>query len=45
MRFIDSLCPPALLYLLFVTIQVALDLTLGLISVAAIKTGFGIAGT
>ena len=45
MRFIDSLCPPALLYLLFVTIQVALDVSLGLIGVAAIKTGFGLAGT
>ena len=45
MRFIDSLCPPALLYLLFVTIQVALDVSLGLIGIAAIKTGFGIAGT
>jgi hypothetical protein len=45
MRFIDSLCPPALLYLLFVTIQVALDVSLGLLTVAAVKTAFGIAGT
>jgi hypothetical protein len=45
MRFIDSLCPPALLYLLFVTIQVALDLSLGLLGVAAIKAGVGIAVT
>lgn len=45
MRFIDSLCPPALLYLLFVTIQVALDLSLGLVGIAAVKGGFGLAGT
>lgn len=45
MRFIDSLCPPALLYLLFVTIQVAVDLSLGLVGVAAVKGAFGLAGT
>lgn len=44
MRFIDSLCPPALLYLLFVTIQIALDLSLGMFVVAAIKFGAGILG-
>ena len=44
MRFIDSLCPPALLYLLFVTIQIALDLSLGMFVVAAIKLGAGILG-
>ena len=45
MRFIDSLCPPALLYLLFVTIQVALDASLGMVGVAAVKAAFGLAGT
>ena len=44
MNFIDSLCPPALLYLLFVTIQVALDVSLGLLGVAAIKSAFGLVG-
>jgi len=43
MRFIDALCPPALLYLLFVTIQIALDLSLGLLTTAAIKTLLGVA--
>ena len=45
MRFIDSLCPPALLYVLFVSIQVALDISLGLFLTAAVKVGFGIIGT
>lgn len=45
MRFIDSLCPPALLYVLFVSIQVALDVSLGLFLTAAVKVGFGIIGT
>lgn len=44
MRFIDTLCPPALLYLLFVTIQVALDLSLGHVLTAGVKVGFGLAG-
>ena len=44
MRFIDALCPPALLYLLFVTIQIALDLSLGLLTTAALKTLLGLAG-
>lgn len=44
MRFIDALCPPALLYLLFVTIQVSLDLSLGLLVTAGIKTLMGVAG-
>ena len=45
MRFIDSLCPPALLYILYVTIQVGLDLSLGLWATAGIKTIMGVAGT
>ena len=44
MRFIDSLCPPALLYLLFVTIQIALDVSLGMFVLAAIKLAAGIIG-
>lgn len=44
MRFIDTLCPPALLYLLFVTIQVALDLSMGMILTAGVKTGMGLVG-
>ena len=45
MRFIDSLCPPALLYLLYVVVQVGLDLSLHLWATAAIKVIMGIAGT
>jgi hypothetical protein len=44
MRFIDVLCPPALLYLLFVTIQVALDVSLGLYLTAGVKMLLGGAG-
>ena len=43
MRFIDALCPPALLYLLFVTIQIALDLSMGMVLTAGVKTVFGVA--
>ena len=43
MRFIDALCPPALLYLLFVTIQIALDVAMGSLLTAGVKTVFGIA--
>ena len=43
MRFIDALCPPALLYLLFVTIQIALDVAMGALMTAGVKTVFGIA--
>jgi len=42
MRFIDSLCPPALLYVLFVSIQIALDISLGMFLTAAVKVGVGI---
>ena len=44
MRFIDSLCPPALLYALYTTIHVGLDLSLGLIATALIKVVMGVAG-
>lgn len=44
MRFIDSLCPPALLYALYTTIHVGLDLSLGLIATALIKVVMGVGG-
>lgn len=45
MRFIDALCPPALLYLIYIVIHVGLDLSLGLFATAIIKVVMGIAGT
>lgn len=45
MRFIESLCPPALLYMLFIVIQVGLDVSLGLILTAVVKLIMGVAGT
>ena len=44
MRFINSLCPPALLYLIFTSIHMGLDLSLGRYATAAIKAGMAIAG-
>ena len=44
MHFIDALCPPALLYLLYIVVHVGLDLSLGLFVTAAIKVLTGIAG-
>jgi hypothetical protein len=44
MRFIDSLCPPALLYLLYITVHVGLDLSLGLFLTAVAKVLMGVAG-
>jgi hypothetical protein len=44
MRFIDSLCPPSLLFVLFVAVQIALDVSLGLFVTAAMKFGFGVLG-
>jgi len=41
MRFIDSLCPPAMLYLIFLTVQVALDVSMGHLMTAGVKTVFG----
>ena len=43
MRFIEDLCPPALLYLIFLVIQLGFDLSLGMIPTFAIKLIFGIA--
>jgi hypothetical protein len=45
MRFIENLCPPALLYLVYIVIQVGLDLSLGLYMTAAMKVLAGLAGT
>jgi hypothetical protein len=45
MRFIENLCPPALLYLVYIVIQVGLDLSLGLYMTAVMKVVAGIAGT
>ena len=42
--FIEALCPPALLYLLYTTIHVALDLSLGLYATSLIKVVMGLAG-
>ena len=44
MRFIDALCPPALLYILYITVHVGLDLSLGLFVTAAAKVLMGVAG-
>lgn len=42
MYFIESLCPPAFLYMLYIAVHVALDLVFGLYLTAAIKFGTGI---
>ena len=43
MRFIEQLCPPALLYLIFLVVQLGLDLSLGLWITFAIKLCVGMA--
>lgn len=43
MRFIEDLCSPALLYLLFLVVQLGLDASLGLWATLVIKVVFGIA--
>jgi hypothetical protein len=42
--FIDALCPPALLYLLYITVHVGLDVSLGMFFTAVVKIVTGIAG-
>lgn len=42
--FIELLCPPALLYLLYSTVHIALDVSLGLYATAGIKLIMAIAG-
>lgn len=44
MRFIDSLCPPALLYLIYSVVHIGLDLSQGLFVTALIKLVMGVAG-
>ncbi len=44
MRFIDNLCPPALLYLLYSVIHTGLDLSRGMFITAAVKVVMGLAG-
>lgn len=44
MRFIDALCPPAMLYLLYIVIHIGLDLSLGLLATAAGKVVMGVTG-
>jgi hypothetical protein len=43
MNVIEKLCPPALLYLIFIVVQIGLDLSLGLYLMAATKVLFGAA--
>jgi hypothetical protein len=43
MRFIEDLCSPALLYLIFLVVQLGLDMSLGLWVTFTIKLFFGIA--
>lgn len=43
MRFIEDLCQPALLYLIFLVIQLGLDASLGLWVTLVIKTILGLA--
>lgn len=45
MRFIEQLCPPALLYLVYIVVQVGLDLSLGMYTMAVFKVIAGVAGT
>ena len=45
MRFIENLCPPALLYIVYIAVQVGLDLSLGLVLTAVVKLIWGLAGT
>jgi len=41
MQAIESLCPPALLFLIFLAIQLGLDLALGLFATAVVKVVLG----
>jgi hypothetical protein len=43
MRFIEDLCPPALLYAIFLAIQLGFDASLGLWATFAIKLVLGLA--
>ena len=43
MRFIEDLCPPALLYMIFLVIQLGLDASLGMWITMSIKAILGLA--
>lgn len=43
MRFIEDLCPPALLYLIFLVIQLGLDASLGMWATLVVKSILGLA--
>jgi hypothetical protein len=43
MRFIEDLCPPALLYAIFLAVQLGLDASLGMWATFAIKFVLGVA--
>jgi hypothetical protein len=43
MRIIEDLCPPALLYLVFLAVQVGFDISLGLWVTLLLKVIFGLA--
>jgi hypothetical protein len=43
MRFIEDLCPPALLYLIFLVVQLGLDASLGMWVTLVIKSFLGLA--
>jgi hypothetical protein len=43
MRFIDDLCPPALLYLIFLVVQLGLDASLGMWITLVVKAFLGFA--
>lgn len=45
MKFIENLCQPAVLYLMYMAVHVGLDLSLGLYITAAVKAVTGIAGS
>jgi len=44
MRYIENLCQPAVLYLLYIAVHVGLDLSLGYVLTAAVKVVTGLAG-
>lgn len=43
MRFVERLCSPAFLYLVFVALSVGLDVSFGNLGVAAVKSVIGVA--
>lgn len=43
MRFVEDLCPPALLYLIFLVVQLGLDASLGMWATLVVKALLGMA--